>query len=544
MDSVQDMSGCSINQKVKYTAGSFMGKALTWWNSQIPAQHSRVIPPLVTPDCVMKMWRVMLLALQHRIRRMVAATEPKTIQKAVQISSALTDEAIRNGSIKKVEKRGNVGEPSKDKNGMDDNKKTRTGNAFFTTANPIRRENTGTWLKCTTCNSYHAPGGPCRTIFNYTLGHLAKDCRGMPGNVNLVNARNPTIRACYECGSTDHVRSAYPRLNRAQGLERKLSKQVVANKRGPGRGNQGNQARGRAFMLGVEEARQDPNIMTVVRISLPDGKVLRVLGERLKEKARLLMSAKASDKKQEEIVVVRDFPKVFSDDLSRLPPLWEIEFRIELILGAVPIAKSSLFIFAPSELSISVKTDSMNSKTKVSFDKVHRLKDTTPSMIEAVLKLKAPRTPTKELAFQTLKDKLCNAPVLSSSRWTRELCGYIMKHPDRTKAVSLMQRVKVIAYTSRQLKIHEKNYTTHDLELGAVVFALKIWRHYLYELFSDYDCEIRYHPRKANVVTDALSRKEIVRPKRVRAMNMTLQSSIKDKIQAAQKEASDESTGL
>ncbi|GKF31112.1 putative reverse transcriptase domain-containing protein, partial [Tanacetum coccineum] len=94
----------------------------------------------------------------------------------------------------------------------------------------------------------------------------------------------------------------------------------------------------------------------------------------------------------------------------------------------------------------------------------------------------------------------------------------------------LMQKEKVISYASRQLKIHEKNYTTHDLELGAVVFALKIWRHYLYgtkctvftdhkslqhilnqkelnirqrrwlELLSDYDCDIRYHPGKANVV--------------------------------------------
>nr|GFA49564.1 putative reverse transcriptase domain-containing protein [Tanacetum cinerariifolium] len=101
-----------------------------------------------------------------------------------------------------------------------------------------------------------------------------------------------------------------------------------------------------------------------------------------------------------------------------------------------------------------------------------------------------------------------------------------------------MQRGKVVAYTSRQLKIHEKNYTTHDLELGAVVFALKTWRHYLYEtksviytdhkslqrifnqkelnmhqrrwieLFSDYECEIRYHPCKENVVADALNRRE------------------------------------
>ncbi|GJU81653.1 reverse transcriptase domain-containing protein [Tanacetum coccineum] len=230
------------------------------------------------------------------------------------------------------------------------------------------------------------------------------DCKGVPRNVNPVNARNPTVRACNACGSTNHVRSACPRLNRAQGPEGNRPNQVAANNEGQGRGNQGNQARGRAFMLGVEEARQDPNIVTgtftlnnnfatilfdsgadysfvsttfipllgieprdlgfryeieiasgqlveidkvikgckleieghvfdidlmpfghgsfdviigmdllsnykaeiichekVVRIPLPDGKVLKVLGERPEEKAKLLMSAKANEKKQEEI---------------------------------------------------------------------------------------------------------------------------------------------------------------------------------------------------------------------------------------------------
>ncbi|GJZ20082.1 putative reverse transcriptase domain-containing protein [Tanacetum coccineum] len=87
----------------------------------------------------------------------------------------------------------------------------------------------------------------------------------------------------------------------------------------------------------------------VVRIPLPDGKVLRVLGEIPEEKARFLMGAKAGDKKQKEIDVVRDFPKVFSDDLSGLPPIREIEFRIELTPGATPVAKSP-YRLAPSEL--------------------------------------------------------------------------------------------------------------------------------------------------------------------------------------------------
>ncbi|GJW72329.1 putative reverse transcriptase domain-containing protein [Tanacetum coccineum] len=131
----------------------------------------------------------------------------------------------------------------------------------------------------------------------------------------------------------------------------------------------------------------------------------------------------------------------------------------------------------------------------------------------------------------------------------------------------LMQREKVIAYASRQLKIHEKNYITHDLELGSVVFALKIWRHYLYgtkctvftdhkslqhildqkklnmrqrhwlELLSDYDCDIHYHPGKANAVADALSRKERIEPLQVRALVMTIGLDLPKQILEAQIEA-------
>ncbi|GJY93806.1 putative reverse transcriptase domain-containing protein [Tanacetum coccineum] len=103
-----------------------------------------------------------------------------------------------------------------------------------------------------------------------------------------------------------------------------------------------------------------------------------------------------------------------------------------------------------------------------------------------------------------------------------------------------MQRGRVIAYASRQLKIHEENYTTHDLKLERIEYATTS----LDRVVCDYDCEIRYHPSKANVVVDALSRKKRVKPKRVRAMNMIIQSSIKDRILAAQKEAVDEFAGL
>ncbi|GKF85990.1 putative reverse transcriptase domain-containing protein, partial [Tanacetum coccineum] len=157
----------------------------------------------------------------------------------------------------------------------------------------------------------------------------------------------------------------------------------------------------------------------------------------------------------------------------------------------------------------------------------------------------------QESAFQSLKQKLYEAPILALPEGNGDFVIYCDASHQGLGAV-LMQREKVIAYSSRQLKPHEENYTTHDLELGAIVFALKIWRHYMYgtkcivftdhkslqhildkkelnmrqrhwlELLVDYDCEIRYHLGKENVVADALSQKERIKPLRIRALVMTL----------------------
>lgn len=172
----------------------------------------------------------------------------------------------------------------------------------------------------------------------------------------------------------------------------------------------------------------------------------------------------------------------------------------------------------------------------------------------------------QEDAFQLLKQRLCDAPILSLPVGTENFVVYCDASHKGLGCV-LMQNGKVIAYASRQLKVHEQNYTTHDLELGAVVFALKIWRHYLYgtkctvftdhkslqhifdqkmlnmrqrrwvELLNDYDCDIKYHPGKANVVADALSRKETVKPVRVRSLVISVQTSLKAQIIQAQQEA-------
>ncbi|GJT63724.1 putative reverse transcriptase domain-containing protein [Tanacetum coccineum] len=126
----------------------------------------------------------------------------------------------------------------------------------------------------------------------------------------------------------------------------------------------------------------------------------------------------------------------------------------------------------------------------------------------------------EENAFQTLKQKLCSAAILALPKGSENFVVYCdVSH--KGLGVVLMQKEKVIAYASSQLKNHEKNYMTHDLELGAQKELNMRQRRWL-ELLSDYDCELRYHPGKANVMADALSRKSRPKPLRVQALVMTI----------------------
>nr|GEX63751.1 putative reverse transcriptase domain-containing protein [Tanacetum cinerariifolium] len=211
-----------------------------------------------------------------------------------------------------------------------------------------------------------------------------------------------------------------------------------------------------------------------------------------------VMEKRFDEKGPEDIPVVREFPKVFPKELPGLPPVRHIEFQIELVPGAAP--------------------------------------------------------------------KLCEASILALPKGNDDFVVYC-DASHQGLGVVLMQREKVIAYASRQLKPHEENYTIYDLELGAVMFALKIWRHYLYgkkctvftehkslqhildqkelnmrqrhwlEWLANYDCEICYHPGKANVVADALSRKERIKPLRVRSLVMTIHLKLPSQILKAQTEA-------
>ncbi|GJZ53243.1 putative reverse transcriptase domain-containing protein [Tanacetum coccineum] len=381
-------------------------------------------------------------------------------------------------------------------------------------------------------------------------------------------------------------------------------------------------------------------------------------GERPEKDPGSLACIKADEKKLDDIRVVRDFPEVFPDDLSGLPPMREIEFCIDLIPGVLPVIdlRSGYYQLRVREEDIpktafriryghfeftvmpfgltnapAIFMDLMNRVCKLYLDKfvivfiddiliyskseeeheVHLktildllkneklyakfskcefwLKEVQflghvvnrdciyvdPSKVESVKNWKNSELSTEirsflglvgyyrrfienfskiakpltlltqknktyawgdkqDEAFRILKEKLWNAPVLAFPGGPNDIVVYCDALKQGFGCV-LMQQGKVIAYASRQLKTHEKNYTTHYLELGAV---LNMRQRRWIELLNDYECEIKYHPGKANMVADSLSRKERLMSRRVRAMSITIHSGLKTKILEAQGKAS------
>ncbi|GJV30399.1 putative reverse transcriptase domain-containing protein [Tanacetum coccineum] len=249
------------------------------------------------------------------------------------------------------------------------------------------------------------------------------------------------------------------------------------------------------------------------------------------------------------MAVIRNFPEVFPEELPGLPPPRQVEFQIDLVPGAAPVARLSVYYkidLRSGYHQLRIKEEDIPI-TAFRTRGVH----VDPAKIEAIKSWAAPTTPTEKIEIGWGKEE-------EEEAFLGVYKGY---------GAVLMQKEKVLAYASRQLKVHEENYTTHDLELGAVVFALRLRRHYLYgtkcvvftdhkslqyilnqkelnlrqrrwiELLSDHDCEIRYHPGKANVMADALSQKERDKPLLIRALMMTVHSYLPKQIREAQKEA-------
>nr|GEW13909.1 putative reverse transcriptase domain-containing protein [Tanacetum cinerariifolium] len=278
---------------------------------------------------------------------------------------------------------------------------------------------------------------------------------------------------------------------------------------------------------------------------------------------------KSVKKRLEDIPIVQNFSEVFPEDLPGLPLTRPVEFQIDLVPGAAPVARAPYRLSCLKEelyakfskyefwipkvqflghvidsqgihvdpIKIESVEDWASLKSSTEIRQFLGLAGYYRRFIEGFSKIAKPITKLtqkkvkfecgnkQEAAFQLLKQKLCSAPILALPEGSEDFIIYCNALIKRLGAV-LMQREKVISYASRQLKIHEKNYTTHDLELRVVVFSLKIWRHYLYGT-----------KWKANVVADALSRKTREPPLRVRALVMTIDLDLPKQILNAQTEA-------
>ncbi|GJT93579.1 putative reverse transcriptase domain-containing protein [Tanacetum coccineum] len=314
---------------------------------------------------------------------------------------------------------------------------------------------------------------------------------------------------------------------------------------------------------------------------------------------------KSKEKQMKDVPVIRDFPEVFPEEFPRLPPPRKVEFRIDLVPGVAPVARAP-YRLAPSEMrELSVQLQELLEKGFIRLslspwgapvlfvkkkDGSFRMCIDYRELNKLTVKNRYPLPRIDDL-FDQLQDSIQflghvidrsgvyvdSAKIEAIKSWAAPTTPTeILGLPEGTKdfmvyydaslkgyGAVLMQREKVIAYASRQLNVYEENYTTHDLELGVVVFALRLWRHYLYgtkcvvftdhkslqyilnqkelnlrqrrwiELLSDYDYEIRYHPGKANVVADSLTRKERDKLLRVRDLMMTIHNDLPKQIRKA-----------
>ncbi|GJW58614.1 putative reverse transcriptase domain-containing protein [Tanacetum coccineum] len=500
----------------------------------------------------------------------------------------------------------------------------------YTAVNNERRVYNGPLPLCNKCKFHHE--GPCTVRCGKCnkVVHLTRDCKAIISTTSNQRGQvvNQRVLTCFECGRQGHYRT-----------------------------------RGKAYVLGGGDANPDSNVVTGLlghpfnidlmpvelgsfdviigmdwlanhhAVIVCDEKIVRIpYGDEvlIVQVTKKETEDKSEEKRLEDVPTIREFLKVFPEDLSGLPPTRQVVFQIDLVPGAAPVARAP-YRLAPSKLQelIDDLFDQLQGSSvysKINFRSgYHQLRVhdedilktafrtryghyefqvmpfgltnapaseeehaehlklilellkkeelyakfskcefwlskvqflghvidsegiyVDPAKIKSIKDWASPKTSTEihrflekaEAAFQLLKKKLCSAPILALPEGSENFMVYCDASRKGLGAV-LIRKEKVIAYASRQLKIHEENYTTHDLELR-VVKELNMRQRRWLELLSDYDCEICYHLGKANVVADALSQNERIKPLRVRALVLTTGLNLPVQILNAQVEAKKE----
>nr|GEY86512.1 putative reverse transcriptase domain-containing protein [Tanacetum cinerariifolium] len=406
---------------------------------------------------------------------------------------------------------------------------------------------------------HHA--GPCTVRCGNCkrFGHMTRDCKvTVTRNTQRAPARNQPGIVCYECGRPGYFRKDCPKLRNQNKEDEQtwiptLSRTLVADRR---ISETNNVLRGCTLgLLG------HPFNMDLMPVELGSFDV--IIGDNCdgKSKSKLniisctktqkyiqkgcqfnlaeVTSKKTEDKSEEnrleDVSIVREFLEVFPEDLPGLPPARQVEFQLDLVPGAEPVAQAP-YRLAPAKMQeLSTKLQELSNKEFI-----------RPSSSPWGASNRYPLSRIDDLFDQLQGSRVYSKIDLRSGyHQLRVREEDIPNTAFRTHYGHYEFQVMPFALTNAPTifmdlrnQVHEKNYTTHDLELGAVVFTLKMWRHYLYgtkcvvftdhkslqhildqkelnmrqqrwlELLSNYDCEIRYYPGKKNMVADALSRKE------------------------------------
>ncbi|GJW63359.1 putative reverse transcriptase domain-containing protein [Tanacetum coccineum] len=473
MEQVFEIYKCTGDDKVKFAVCTFEGRALTWWNGNVQTlglANANQIPwsnaynnrfhelVLISPELVStekKKIEKYTCGFLERIKGNITSSKPATLYDAINMARELVEQAVqgRAARIAPAESRGCA----------------------------------GNLPRCNRCNSHHNRQCPPKCRRSQRAGPQEKNCRTRVPGAGVTPLQDVT---CYGCGEKGHYKDKFPK----------------------GKNQQNEGVRGRAYVV-VENPQQNPNVVTctfllndhyacilfdssakkscvssvftpfidiapatlntsyeveladgkviitntilhcyekIVHIPLLNGKILEVQGERPEKDPGSLACIKADEKKLDDIRVVRDFPEVFPDDLSGLPPVREIEFRIDLIPGASPVVRSP-YRLAPSK------------------------------MLELSNQLKE----LQEKGFIRPSHSPWGAPVL-----------FVKK---KDGAMRMGEKDIYTDHKSLQYIFDQK-----DLNM-----CQRLW----IEPLNDYKCEIKYHPGKANVVADALSRKERLKPR-------------------------------
>nr|GEW87868.1 hypothetical protein [Tanacetum cinerariifolium] len=629
-----------------------------WNHKMVGANHAsytdqfhelaKLVPHSVTPEssCIKRY----IAGLAPEIQGMLRATQPTTIQCAILRARILTDEAVSCGKLTKSnEKRKGVEMSSKQGGGRNDNKRAKVSKGFVAST-AYRNEYGGSLPKCAKCLAHHRKDRPCLVCFNcQKLGHISRNyCSPIKQVVSINAVRGGYEQGiCYKCGRNQNSRN-----NGNQVKGRDFNVNAVGALQDP------NVMTGTfslnhhyatllfdsgadfsfistsfAHLLNVKSSFVNPGYLmevadgkkvevdSVIRnrklelrnslfsidlIPVGHGSFDMIVGmDWLSEhKAEIVCHEKVDEPKLSDISIVRDFVEVFPEDLSRFPPQRQVEFRIDLVSKATPVAMSP-YRLAHSEMqelsaqlqelqdkgfippSHSRELNKLTIKNRYPLSRINDLFDQLqgaryfsndrPSIWlssapiyskskdehEVHLRLVLELMKKEELyakfskcefgykrcnfsknkkyewgiehveAFHTLKHNLCNALILSLPDGVEDFVVYCVASNQGLGCV-LMQRgkrhylhgMKSVIYTDHQSLQHILNQKELNMRQRRWI-----------KLFNDYECEIRYHPSKANVVADVLSKKKRVKPRRVRAMAMTIQFGIRGMIIAAQGEA-------